>query len=212
MKDWLRYSSVNYIRRHGRGTNRGSGLSSIKPVSSQFESLPVIVLGLTPNGGTADRAAVDGLPRRVSPCAAAVNRRSLAWQPAVRCPKTRETMVYLATCDAPFSLDDLAARIRKSSNFWVCWQFYQCSGIDPQSGEHSAGPRSDHRYTGTPQVPAGPFKPMYAEVFEVEPLDEHCRVDAATGELRTRWLAPPAIIWERILELARRQCSRNQRD
>ncbi len=92
-------------------------------------------------------------------------------------------MVYLATCDAPFSLDDLTARIRKSSNFRVCWQFYQCSGIDPQSLanirqalEAIIATSELHKFL------LESFEPMNAEAFEVEPLHEHCRVDAATDE------------------------------
>jgi len=92
-------------------------------------------------------------------------------------------MVYLATCDAPFSLDDLAARIRKSSNFRVCWQFYQCSGIDSESPAKIR--QALEAIIATPELHTflqESFEPMYAEAFEVEPLHEHCRVDAAMGE------------------------------
>lgn len=92
-------------------------------------------------------------------------------------------MVYLARCDAPFSLDDLAARIRKSSNFRVCWQFYQCSGIDPQSPANIR--QALETIVATPELHKfmqESFVPMYAEAFEVEPLNERCRVDAVTDE------------------------------
>src|SRR5947209_6410980 len=92
-------------------------------------------------------------------------------------------MVYLATCDAPFSLDDLAARIRKSSNFRFSWQFYQCSGIDPQSPANIR--QALEAIIATPELHRflrESFEPMYAQAFEVEPLHEHCRVDAADDE------------------------------
>ena len=92
-------------------------------------------------------------------------------------------MVYLATCDGPFSLDDLAARIRKSSNFRVSWQFYQCGGIDPRSPAIIR--QALEAIIATPELNKflqESFEPMYAEAFEVEPLHEHCRVEAAASE------------------------------
>jgi hypothetical protein len=92
-------------------------------------------------------------------------------------------MVYLATFDAPFSLDDLAARIRKSSNFRFAWQFYQCSGIDPQSAVNIRN--ALEAIIATPELHKflqESFEPLYAQAFEVEPLNENCRVDAAMGE------------------------------
>jgi hypothetical protein len=92
-------------------------------------------------------------------------------------------MVYLATCDDPFSFDGLAARIRKSSNFRVCWQFYQCGGLDPLSPAKIR--RALEVIIATPELHEflrTSFKPMYAETFEIEPLHKQCRVDAAPGE------------------------------
>jgi hypothetical protein len=92
-------------------------------------------------------------------------------------------MVYLAACDSPFSLDDLAARIRKSSNFRFAWQFYQCGGVGPQWPPSIR--RALDAIIATPELHAflqQSFEPMYAEAFEIEPLHEHCRVDAAAGE------------------------------
>jgi hypothetical protein len=92
-------------------------------------------------------------------------------------------MAYLATCDSPFSLNDLAARIRKSSNFRFAWQFYQCSGFGPKSPlsiRHALEAIID-----TPELHAflqESFEPMYADAFAIEPLHRHCRVDAAAGE------------------------------
>lgn len=93
-------------------------------------------------------------------------------------------MVYLATCDAPFSLDELAARIRKSSNFRFCWQFFHCGGIDPQSTTDIR--QALEAIIATPELHEflqESFEPMYAEAFEVTPLHEHCCVISATGEL-----------------------------
>jgi hypothetical protein len=92
-------------------------------------------------------------------------------------------MVCLATCDSPCLLNDLVARIRKSSNFRFSWQFYQCSGIDPQSPANIR--RALETIIATPELHEflqESFEPMYAEAFEVEPLHEHCRVDAVGGE------------------------------
>src|SRR5437773_2756717 len=91
-------------------------------------------------------------------------------------------MVHLTTCDGPFSLNDLAARIRKSSNFRLSWQFYQCSGIDPQSPANIR--QALEAIIATPELHKflqESFEPMYAEAFELEPLHEHSRVDAAAG-------------------------------
>jgi hypothetical protein len=92
-------------------------------------------------------------------------------------------MVYLATCESPLSLDDLAARIRKSSNFRFSWQFYQCNGVDPQSPTDIR--QALEAIIDTPDLHKflqESFEPMYAEAFEVESLHEHCRVDAAASE------------------------------
>jgi hypothetical protein len=95
-------------------------------------------------------------------------------------------MVYLATCDAPVSLDGLAARIRKSSNFRICWQFYQCGGIDPE--DPTTIRQALEAIIATPEFHKflqESFEPMYAEAFEVKPLPEGCRVDASTGGFET---------------------------
>jgi hypothetical protein len=92
-------------------------------------------------------------------------------------------MAYLAACDSPFSLDDLAAKIRKSSNFRFNWQFYQCSGLDPESPANIRN--ALEAIIATPELHKflqESFKQKYAGAFEVEPLHEHCRVRAAAGE------------------------------
>ncbi|MFO0813626.1 MAG: hypothetical protein U0796_10435 [Gemmatales bacterium] len=92
-------------------------------------------------------------------------------------------MVHLVKCDNPISLSNLADQIRKSSNFRFSWQFYQCSGINPQS------PASIRQ--ALEAIIANPelhyflrqsFIPMYTEAFEIEPLHEHSRVVATAGE------------------------------
>jgi hypothetical protein len=92
-------------------------------------------------------------------------------------------MVYLATCESPFSLNELAARIRKSSNFRFSWQFYQCSGFDPQSPATIR--KALEAIIASPELHEflrDSFEPMHGEAFEVEPLHEHCPVKAAADE------------------------------
>lgn len=92
-------------------------------------------------------------------------------------------MVYLARCDSHFSLNDLAAQIRKSSNFRFVWQFYQCSGVDPQAPATIR--QALEAIIATPELHAflrESFEPMSDEAFKVKPLHEHCRVDAVAGE------------------------------
>jgi hypothetical protein len=92
-------------------------------------------------------------------------------------------MMYLATCDGPLPLEDLAARVRKSSNFRFSWQYYQCSGINPQSP--GSVRQALEAIIVTPELHEflrESFDPMYAEAFELEPLHEHYRVAAAAGE------------------------------
>jgi len=91
--------------------------------------------------------------------------------------------MYLTTCDSPVSLNDLAAQIRKWSNFRFSWQFYHWSGVAPQSSASIR--RALEAIIATPQLHEflqESFEPMYAESFEVEPLHQHCRVDATSGE------------------------------
>ncbi len=91
--------------------------------------------------------------------------------------------MYLSTCDSPFSLNEVAAQIRKSSNFRFSWQFFQCSGIDPKSPANIR--QALEAIIAMPDLHKfllESFEPMYAELFEVAPLHEHCRVDA-DGEL-----------------------------
>ena len=91
-------------------------------------------------------------------------------------------MVRLAACDSPFSLDDLAVRIRKSSNFRFNWQFYQSSGMNPES-------TTDVRAAleviiATPALHEflkESFDPMYADTFEVQAPHAHARIEPAAG-------------------------------
>jgi hypothetical protein len=72
----------------------------------------------------------------------------------------------------------LAVRIRSSSNFSFCWEFYQFDGIDPRS---PAGVREAlDLIIGAPdlhQFLRASFDDMYEEKFTIEPLHEHCRVE-----------------------------------
>lgn len=95
-------------------------------------------------------------------------------------------MVYLTTCDSPFSLDEVAGQIRKSSNFRFNWQFYQSSGIDPQSLSNLR--QAMEAIIASPDLHGflkESFEPMYEATFKVEPLHEHCRVDATDGEFES---------------------------
>jgi len=92
-------------------------------------------------------------------------------------------IMNLAACDSSFSIDDLAARIRKSSNFRFNWQFYQCTGIDPESPTELR--QALDAIITMPELHEflrGSFDPMYADAFAVEPLHEHCQVVPAAGE------------------------------
>ncbi|HEX5720045.1 MAG TPA: hypothetical protein VF179_28070, partial [Thermoanaerobaculia bacterium] len=90
---------------------------------------------------------------------------------------------YLSVCEDPFSLEDLAKRIRSSSNFRFEWQFYHFNGIDPRSplGIRKAldsiiGGSDLHRFLQTS------FDAMYDDSFEIEALHQHCRMVSGTDE------------------------------
>jgi len=92
-------------------------------------------------------------------------------------------MGRLITCAAPFSLDDLAARIRKSSNFRFSWQFFQAEEIALQSPADIRSAVDSiivtpnlHRFLQET------FQATYDDVFKIEPLHEHCQVATASGE------------------------------
>ncbi len=92
-------------------------------------------------------------------------------------------MNYLHTCDDPFSLDDLAARIRKSSNFRFDWRFYRCGESSPRSPEEVRNAldsivASDvlHRFL------RDSFEAVYHDKFVIEPVHEHCQIAVASDE------------------------------
>jgi hypothetical protein len=92
-------------------------------------------------------------------------------------------MGSLITCASPFSLDDLAARVRKSSNFRFNWQFFRTDGIAPQSPlevrnalEAIIANPDLHRFLEQS------FQAMYAKAFEIESLHEHCQIVPAENE------------------------------
>ena len=93
-------------------------------------------------------------------------------------------MSYLAVCESPFSLEDLAKRIRSSSNFRFAWQFYSFEGIDPRSPDGIrkaldsiiADPEL-HRFL------RDSFDAMYDDAFAIEALHQHCRMVSAPDDL-----------------------------
>lgn len=98
-------------------------------------------------------------------------------------------MVFLAVCESPFSLNDLAAQIRNSSNFRFSWQFYQ---FHQYTGADHQLPRSVWQaleaMIATPKLHEflrESFEAMYAETFEVKLFHEHCRVEAAEGDFES---------------------------
>lgn len=89
----------------------------------------------------------------------------------------------LSTCDDPFLLAELAARVRASSNFRFNWQFYRCGAIDLRSAQDVR--RALDAIIATPELHRflrDSFQPMYDDAFEIEPLHEHCQLAPAAGE------------------------------
>lgn len=88
----------------------------------------------------------------------------------------------LDPCNDPFSLTELASRIRRSSNFRFDWQFYRCIGIDldkPSAVREILdliiATDGLHRFLRES------FKPMYDEAFAITPVHEHCQILDATN-------------------------------
>ena len=94
-------------------------------------------------------------------------------------------MISLAITDDPFSLDGLAARIRGSSNFSFCWQFYQCNGIKAQSP--ASVRQALEAIIATPDLSKflqdSLKQEQHAQTFEIKPLHEHCKFEADTDAL-----------------------------
>ena len=93
-------------------------------------------------------------------------------------------MIRLTACDDLFSLEDLAQRIRASSNFNFAWQFYHFAGFDPRSTndvlaavDAIVADSNLHRFL------RDSFQPIYDLKFEIEPRHEHCKIAPATGKL-----------------------------
>lgn len=108
--------------------------------------------------------------------------RSRQW--SVKTGKSEiKKMRYVSTCDAPFSLDDLAAQIRKSSSFRFAWQFYSWSGADPRSPAAARWALTE--IIATPELHhflRESFEPLYAPRFEISPLHNHSEVLPADDE------------------------------
>jgi hypothetical protein len=86
-------------------------------------------------------------------------------------------MELLTTCEDLICLDDLAARIRASSNFRFAWQFFQSHGMDLESPTELR--RAFDAILASPSLHEflrNSFVPMYHEAFTISPLHEHCRV------------------------------------
>lgn len=94
--------------------------------------------------------------------------------------------MQLSLADSPISLDSLATRIRKSSNFRFEWQFYQYESMDAKS---PTGIRQALdtiiATTGLHEFLRISFDPMYADAFEIQPLHEHCQILHATSDFES---------------------------
>jgi hypothetical protein len=92
-------------------------------------------------------------------------------------------MDFLAVCNSSFSLEDLAARIRKSSNFRFEWEFYRFRGIDTRST--TGVRRALDEIIATPDLHRflqESFVAKYDKRFEIEPIHKHCQVVTASDE------------------------------
>jgi hypothetical protein len=94
------------------------------------------------------------------------------------------SMPELHPIDPLFSLDALAARIVKSSNFRFAWQFYSYKTIDPLSPD---GVRDATDYIADTPVChkflRDSFDSMYDDTFSIEPIHEHCAFIRAEDRL-----------------------------
>jgi hypothetical protein len=94
--------------------------------------------------------------------------------------------VHLAPCDSLFSLDDLAGRIRESSNFRFVWQFYEHRGVDPRSPADVR--RALDTIATAPELHRflrASFDPLYHPVFEIDTPHVHCPTAPAAGDLES---------------------------
>jgi hypothetical protein len=93
-------------------------------------------------------------------------------------------MPQLSPIPDPVSLDDLAARIRNSSNFRFNWQWY---ALDHEVMPSPAAARMILKHVievpECHQFLRGTFDDMYEREFKVEPIHEHCRIQPADGRL-----------------------------
>lgn len=86
-------------------------------------------------------------------------------------------MVILTPCQDLICLDDLAARIRGSSNFQFAWRFFETRGLDLESAQDIR--QALDRIIASPPLHEflrSSFPPIYHGSFSIEPLHEHCRV------------------------------------
>lgn len=92
--------------------------------------------------------------------------------------------IYIAPVAAPFPLDEMAARVRKSSNFRFEWQFYTFEYMEPSSCDDVRGALAAmiaqpdcHRFLRDTFD-----NDLHGEDFEIEPLRDCCRIVDAGGE------------------------------
>ncbi|MCH9648637.1 MAG: hypothetical protein K0U98_10385 [Deltaproteobacteria bacterium] len=104
-------------------------------------------------------------------------------------------MILTAVNTEPLSLDRLAAKIRKSSNFRFVWQWYHreagASPTAPPSATPAPTATEARRVLsaaiadpGCRKVLRSTFDSMYDSVFSIESLHEHCRLERRDEEFQ----------------------------
>ena len=92
-------------------------------------------------------------------------------------------MPSLVACDSPIDLEDLAKRIRSSSNFRLAWQAYEYDDLDPSSPQSIRS-----ALEAIIAIPAlhgflrDSFKPLYEPSFRIGPPHEHAFVAPAADQ------------------------------
>lgn len=95
-----------------------------------------------------------------------------------------DLMISLEPCDDLIVLDDLAARVRQSSNFRLAWQSFRFTfdwrihqHPDPATRWSAAARAALDEIVDRPELHRflrDSFEPMYADTFSIERLHEHC--------------------------------------
>lgn len=92
-------------------------------------------------------------------------------------------MIPIPDSEVPCSLDELAERVRRSSNFRFAWQWFR-SEVDCIPSEESARQILDvcvedpacHNFL------RATYDPLYGSPFQIEAVHEHCVLKQADGE------------------------------